>query len=376
MNDTIHYKNQMSTSGRTVYGHYNIASVQGASHVKHTVPCQDAYAFLNDGGSDLPFVMAVADGHGDKRYDMSQYGSELAAKVAVKLVRRVYEQLKESSTLLFRTFRDDFPKHVIREWRDEVLKHAIEYGLDTENQSEIYTRYGTTLLVALVTKDEILFGQLGDGDVVLVEENGGCTRPFQPDNDLLGSATYSLSSTEASRFWRAARMDYPTQTQFLALCTDGLSNCFEDEHNFQQFMSSLYTVLKESGPISEYYSLANILFDYSMRGSGDDMTLATIELQGSRINEPLTTVLNDVKEKVMNQESLNEQENEKKKKDSLLKKINEQIDVVDPLKPKPLSEEMSINQVAERKQEEMPIIHFGPRQDKEGIKILFNKRSR
>ncbi|WP_144555448.1 PP2C family serine/threonine-protein phosphatase [Bacillus sp. X1(2014)] len=375
MNDSK-YKEGMSESGKSNYGYYNITCVRGASHVKHNIPCQDAYDFFNDGGSDHPFILAIADGHGDKRYDMSQYGSELASTVAVELIREFYEELKDSNTLLFRTFRDDFPKQVIREWRKKVLNHANDYGLDTKNRSEVYTRYGTTLLVALVTKDEILFGQLGDGDVVLVDGQGNCTIPFQQEDDLLGSATYSLSSTEANRFWKAARMDFPAQTQFLALSTDGLSNCFEDERNFHQFMSSLYSALKESGNVSEYNRLSDILFDYSMRGSGDDITLAAIELQGSRVNEPLNTIINDVEDKVTNQESLNDQDDEKKKKDSLLKKINEQMDSADRLGHKPLSEEESINKVAESKQEETPIIHFGSRQDKEGIKILFNKRSR
>lgn len=320
MNEIMKYKDQRSNSGRTVYGYYNLSSVQGASHVKHNIPCQDAYAFVNDGGSDLPFIMAIADGHGDKRYDMSQYGSDIATKVAVKLLRRFYEKLKNSHTLLFRTFRDDFPKYIIREWRDEVLKHASDYGIDIDNHSEVYTRYGTTLLVTLVTKEEILFGQLGDGDVVLVDSEGNCTRPFQQDDDLLGSATYSLSSMEACHFWKASRMDYPTQTQFLSLSTDGISNCFEDESNFHQFISSLYSALKESGPISEYNRLSTILFDYSVRGSGDDMTLAAVELQGSRVNELLNSEMNEVEGKVTNQEPLIDKDDASERKKSLLKK--------------------------------------------------------
>ncbi|ULT56762.1 protein phosphatase 2C domain-containing protein [Neobacillus drentensis] len=356
MDDTMKCKDQMSKSGRTVFGYYTISSVQGASHVKDHTPCQDAYAFLNDGGCDHPFIMAIADGHGDKRYDMSQYGSELASKVAVKLLRRFYEELKDSHTLLFRSFRDDFPKHLIREWREEVLNHATDYGVDIEKPSEVFTRYGTTLLVALVTKEEILIGQLGDGDAVLVDGQGNCTTPFLQDDSLLGSATYSLSSTEASRFWKAARMDYPTQTQFLALSTDGLSNCFEDDDNFHKFMNSLYLNLKKSGPISEYEGLSNILFHYSQRGSGDDITLAAIELIGSKVGESPNPVGNVKEVKVANPQSSVEKEAAGNKE-------------LDDDMPKMAEESL-------QKHEGSPIIHLSSKPDEESINLLFSRKDR
>src|SRR6267378_2766023 len=56
----------------------------GAAHVRVGKPCQDAFA-VRPGGVDLPcLALAVADGHGDDRHDLSQFGAELAVETAAR----------------------------------------------------------------------------------------------------------------------------------------------------------------------------------------------------------------------------------------------------------------------------------------------------
>lgn len=278
---------QENISGHSSYGYYHMVRVQGASHVKHDQPCQDAFAYLKGEKADDPFIVAVADGHGDKRYDMSRYGSKLATEVAVRTLKELYEQQKGSKTYLFRSFRDNYAKDLIREWRKSVLHHAEENGLEIAGPSEVYTRYGTTLLVALVSKDEILLGQLGDGDMLIIDDRNKPVVPFPQEEELVGNATYSLTSTEANRFWKAARMDYPNEQAWLMLSTDGLANCFEDDENFHRFVGSLFKYVRASRPSLMGDQLPPILFDYSEKGSGDDITVSLLELKGSSPSKTL-----------------------------------------------------------------------------------------
>jgi serine/threonine protein phosphatase PrpC len=278
MSDTRKVGEQQREHGCSPYGYYTIVRVQGASHLKNNQPCQDAFTYLADSQNNDPLIVAIADGHGDKRYDMSQYGSKIATEVAVNILKQLYEQLRGSKTYLFRSFRDHFLKEVIKEWRKAVLQHADKNGLSIEEPSEVYTRYGTTLLVALISQDEALIGQIGDGDIVIVDGQDKLIVPFHQEEDLIGNATYSLCSTEANRFWKITRIDNPMENKFMMMSTDGLSNCFEDDVNFHKFVYSLMKHVERYN-ISFIETLPELLFEYSQKGSGDDITLALLEFK-------------------------------------------------------------------------------------------------
>ncbi|MGG3007313.1 PP2C family serine/threonine-protein phosphatase [Geobacillus stearothermophilus] len=263
----------------SAYGCYTIVSVQGASHVKNQQPCQDAFACLEDSETGGPLIIAIADGHGDKRHDMSHYGAKLATHIAVHVLKDLYEQLKQSRTYLFRSFRDDFLKEVVKQWKKEVLAHASAHDIDGTDPSKVYTRYGTTLLVALVCEEEALVGQIGDGDILVIDGKNRPIPSLDKGDDLVGNATYSLCSPEANRFWNAARIPRPLGNKFLMMSTDGLSNCFEDDDNFYKFASSLAEYVDRHTFSSASDAFPSLLFTYSSRGSGDDITLALLKFK-------------------------------------------------------------------------------------------------
>ncbi|MED3721354.1 PP2C family serine/threonine-protein phosphatase [Geobacillus stearothermophilus] len=268
------------TYGGSAYGCYTIVSVQGASHVKNQQPCQDAFHCSEQKEPSDPVIIAIADGHGDQRHDMSHYGAKLATETAVRVLEDLYKELKTSKTYLFRSFRDDFLKEVLKQWKKEVLVHAAEHDIKGEEPSHVYRRYGTTLLVALLCEDEALIGQIGDGDILLIDGDNRLITPIAKD-DLIGNATYSLCSAEASHFWNAVRIPNPVNNQFLMMSTDGLSNCFADDDNFHKFALSLAEYVSSHDDASIGDTLAALLFDYSSKGSGDDITLALFKFKNS-----------------------------------------------------------------------------------------------
>jgi hypothetical protein len=185
-------------------------SRRGPTHRLAGTPCQDAYGIATGAVAGLPYVaVAVADGHGDPRHDRSQYGADLAVRVALDDLRALYAHFGPGKPggSLWRSFRADFPRRFVRRWREAVLEDAKNRPPDilgTDEGDRLWTRYGTTLLAALVVADAILVGQIGDGDLAFVRAEGSVESPIRRDASLVGTATHSLCSTDSPHLWQTA----------------------------------------------------------------------------------------------------------------------------------------------------------------------------
>jgi hypothetical protein len=172
---------------------------------------------------------------------------------------------------------DRFHLRVTGRWKEEVRADAVRrtgLSLGEEAGKETLTRYGSTLLVAIIDESEGWVGQIGDGDILIVRPDGTIEAPLPKDGDLLGMVTYSLSSREAPALWRTAR--FPVDPGgLLLLATDGLSDSFEDpEEGIRVFARSLAERVASYGIGRIGTALPGWLDGYSRNGSGDDMTLA------------------------------------------------------------------------------------------------------
>ncbi len=260
-------------------------SRRGASHIRSETPCQDAYSIWSGSASGTPcLIVAVADGHGDKHHDLSQYGASLAVKAGVDELFSFYVcfGLEGSQSALKGHFKADFPRRVGQRWRSAVLEDAkvrLESDISDnpdENQ-KLFIRYGTTLLVALVAPDAVLIGQIGDGDVLLVRHDGSVDAPLQKDPTLVGTATYSLSSQDAAKLWQTAVLERG-DGGLLLMATDGLANTFADEAQFHIFARSLQDRIDQFGMLKVAASIPHWLDSYSEKGSGDDITLTLVHI--------------------------------------------------------------------------------------------------
>jgi serine/threonine protein phosphatase PrpC len=267
---------------------------RGASHRKSNTPCQDAYGIVTGSASGVPYLaLAVADGHGDKKHDLSQYGAALAVKTALEEMQMQMAFLQfgtgNGSASLSHHFREDFARRVVHRWRklalDDAKERVGEESSTLETQLEIYKRYGTTLLTALVAPDVVLTSRIGDGDVLLVRPAGEIEKPFRDDSGLLGSQTHSLSSSEAHLHFQT-EIFRDIGECLLLIVTDGLSDSYQDEQGgdapFRAFAKSLRERVATYGMDKVGAALPNWLDGISERGSGDDITLALVyALSGS-----------------------------------------------------------------------------------------------
>ena len=260
---------------------------RGSSHERDGRPCQDAHAIWASSFAGEPvLVAAVADGHGGGRHDLSHCGAALAVQAAVG---EVIASLPGSPAAGVRgqgpgEGRAEFHLRVTARWREYVSADACRRTGSLPSRAEgteVFTRYGSTLLLALVDGSDCWVGQIGDGEILMVRPGGGIEAPLPRDESLLGTVTYSLSSRDSGALWRTGRFPIGAGG-LLVMATDGVSDSFENpDSEFRVFARSLSERVNSFGIERVGSALPGWLDGYSRDGSGDDMTLVLVLLNPS-----------------------------------------------------------------------------------------------
>lgn len=199
------------------------ASRIGSAHVRNDLPLQDAVHTWSDGRQA---VMAIADGHGHRAHFRSDIGSALAVVSAVEELRRVLgdltgpERAGEVVTAAAAAIVDS--------WEAKVRHHVEANPFDPGDEREAgalddrLRPYGTTLLAAAVSGDLLVVLQIGDGDAVVVSDQGETSRAVPDDPRLDGLHTSSLCEPDPLSALRTAVIDTRVEDVALVfLCTDG-----------------------------------------------------------------------------------------------------------------------------------------------------------
>lgn len=263
------------------------ASVVGAAHARAGKPCQDAIGWRQEGEFA---VLAVADGHGSEHSPYSDTGARIAVEVAVQLLSDLYRNSGSfpSRSAVKRYAEEQLPKAIVREWIERVKdRHRTEGRDDAQSEKELLVRYGSTLLAALLAEEFLLFLQVGDGDILVVADDGHVMRPIPKDERLVANETTSLATPDA---WREVRVHLaPILDQPLALvllATDGYANSFVTEPDFLQVGVDYLELIREQGLERVASHLEEWLNGASVQGSGDDITVGlAFRMTGGRQNE-------------------------------------------------------------------------------------------
>jgi hypothetical protein len=262
------------------------ASVRGAAHERSGLPNQDAIRVARlDAGRAL--LIALADGHGSAKSFRSQPGARLAVATAYWAVRALFDSARPPS--LKHWAEDRLPVELVRGWQARVNNRLQRYPFTpTELDSlDIAARqpleqhplvaYGSTLLTVLITPGFILYVQLGDGDILVVNADGEVERPFPRDPRLIANETTSLCSPQA---WNDVQVRFQTLAgappALILAATDGYANAFRDESGFQQAARDYWTLLRDGGEPAVRPHLTEWLNEASRLGSGDDVSLGLI----------------------------------------------------------------------------------------------------
>ncbi len=150
-------------------------AVQGTSHVKMNIPCQDKVYSINRGNG---LAASLADGAGSA--SLSHFGAEAASMVASEFLVENFERL----------FNEEDGIAVKREIVDVVLDKIDE--LCEENQCE-RRELASTLLAVAIRDDSFILVHLGDG-VIGYLKNDELKVASAPDNGEFANETVFTTS--------------------------------------------------------------------------------------------------------------------------------------------------------------------------------------
>lgn len=204
------------------------ACVKGYSHIQSGKECQDSCKSekLQDG----TLLLSVADGHGSKSSPHSKDGSDIAVNVFCQTLSDLYLQNCGKRDELIRFLNQEgnlrLAQALERKWKDRVYRTHVDmlhrevptYDDGRENLSALYRMYGTTLLGMVIAPDFFFVFQLGDGDIVYVDDRG--VQNLVEADKLLGVESDSLCSQDA---WKKAvsalyRREWDQGMPYLSSC--------------------------------------------------------------------------------------------------------------------------------------------------------------
>ena len=253
-------------------------SVRGASHFRNDKPNQDAWAFVQN---DVCTVLAVADGHGSSKHTHSEIGAKLAIQVILELLNEFAHADTGSHAKQIKQAADYLPSQLVQAWRVAVDK---EDNGQTENAKDRYGLYGTTLIAALLSTDYALYLQIGDGDLLVLNETG-LHSPLPKNTRLMANETYSLCEDKAQYHIELVLQffDHSPLPSLIFLATDGYSNSFTDTADFQQAVQDFQLHIATHGANKIQDCLADWLNEAS-EYSGDDVTVAILYQAPQQLN--------------------------------------------------------------------------------------------
>ena len=210
------------------------ASVAGTRHLKRQSDCEDTFGFEQVPGGIL--LLAVADGAGSAA--KAKEGARCAVQAALTFSRQaVTQDLLNSDSSVYL----DILKQALR-----AARQAIE-ALVSDNSS--LRDFATTLLFALVTPDWLGALQIGDGAIVIMQENASFQTLTKPDSqEYINECNYL---TDLNYEVEAQYAVLPVQgIEGIAIFTDGLQQlALENVTNiaYVPFFTPFFVFVAEEG---------------------------------------------------------------------------------------------------------------------------------
>lgn len=230
-------------------------AVQGTSHHKINVPCQDAVHWQISPKDAL--VIAVADGAGSASL------AEIGAKIAV---RKAVEHLCSSEMILADGIDLAWQGMLMGAFQFALAAVVAEAGIRQMPLRE----FASTLIVTLSTPDFVLVGHIGDGASVVGGDDGSVCLLTGPQNGEYANETTFLISPDALA--TAQLVKWPKKARHLALFSDGLQMLALTMPGAQPhapFFSPLFRFIS-SGPQEGEAQLRNFLTTPPVTDRADD----------------------------------------------------------------------------------------------------------
>lgn len=210
-------------------------------------------------------LMIVADGMGGHR------SGEIASSIVVSHVGKSFSNLETLGT-----------KEDAKEWMKNVISESnvliYKYTLDNPDSMGM----GTTIVMSVITKDYLLFGNIGDSSGYVLKNNH--LHKITVDHTLVNLLVKSGELTEEEAREHPRRnvlmralgtnmsvemdiFDVETEVDGILLCSDGLTNMLKDDQ--------IAKVLIEESTIEN--RVKKLIIKSNNRGGTDNISIAFVE---------------------------------------------------------------------------------------------------
>ena len=216
-------------------------------------------------------LLAVADGMGGHR------GGEIASSIAINIIAR---RFSEQASIGTKEEAIDWIKRIVIEANTAIYKYT--------EQNPDSTGMCTTLVMAILTKEFLLFGNIGDSSGYVIKNNK--IHKITTDHTLVNLLVKSgeLTLEEAKDHPRKNVLmkalgattdvdmdvfDITDEVDGILLCSDGLTNMLSDDQ--------ITKVLNEDHAAEE--KLEKLIIKSNNRGGTDNISIAYLNKGGKNI---------------------------------------------------------------------------------------------
>lgn len=184
------------------------AAVQGVSHARLNLPCQDAqgYRLLPDG----TLLVAVADGAGSARF--SEQGADCAIEAALRSLSAAFEgNDPEDGADWERRLRGAF---------GDARGAVVSLAALSEDAETTPRDYAATLTCVVASAGRLAVGQVGDGAVIVVDGEGSLFAATRLQRGEYANETHFISEEDALEQMAVEVLEMNVAA--LAVMSDGL----------------------------------------------------------------------------------------------------------------------------------------------------------
>lgn len=285
------------------------SSVQGRSHVKENIPCQDKTYSLTIG--DVTTI-ALADGAGSAK--LSHYGAECAARTIAEELCNKFDSYWDESDASVAKLR--FYQEIL----GNLNKKKEELSCDLKDLA-------STLLAVAVKGNRFLIFHIGDG-VIGYKDSNVLKVASAPNNGEFCNTTIFTTSPQAESQTRLIKATSDTIDGFI-LMSDGPEACLYD-HKSKALAKGLFNMLSDAANEPEDIVEANInetMHETIVKRTFDDcsIVLMTKQAEHESVESDVQAQEQDnsgIHEDVESQEDVRPQEDTVPNEDEISQSVN------------------------------------------------------
>ncbi len=246
---------------------------KGINHIIDKTPCQDFCLTTSINGCTI-----LADADGVSSCEHSDIGSKLACEAVVLAVKAASKSSSGEDQLVSRLLSVSFRDRLVSIWIKSVMEEVVK-GEDysPEDQLKEFSKYGSTIMYAVITQNWIVVGNLGDGQIIVFNDSYGVKLRVHAPKD---SSRVRCLANE-----RCAREDFSVakypRSYFngVLLSSDGIYESMDKSNHYYDYCIQMKKRFLERSPHEPYQAFCykedgEPYKDFSRMRTQDDCSIA------------------------------------------------------------------------------------------------------